>query len=55
MAVWLDRPENLERRRAIAASVIDHVEAYSIGRGSRKPPEIHSINVVPVGAPPTQS
>ncbi|MFJ7234580.1 recombinase family protein [Streptomyces tendae] len=51
LAVWKDdEAENLERRRAIVASVIDHVEIFSIGRGRRKPPEIMSIKITPVGA-----
>ncbi|MEV6308697.1 recombinase family protein [Streptomyces sp. NPDC051840] len=49
LAVWEDdAPENLERRRAIVASVIDHVEVFSIGRGNRRPPEITSIKITPV-------
>lgn len=49
LSVWKDgAPENLERRRAIVASVIDHVEVFSIGRGRRKPPEITSIKITPV-------
>ncbi|MFI1966933.1 recombinase family protein [Streptomyces pathocidini] len=51
LAVWHDdNEENLERRRAIVASVIKQVEVYSIGRGRRKPPEITSIKITPVGA-----
>ncbi|MGA5313956.1 recombinase family protein [Streptomyces pseudogriseolus] len=51
LAVWRnDQPENLERRRAILATVIDHVDVFSIGRGRRKPPEITSIKITPVGA-----
>lgn len=50
LAVWRDDTmQNLERRRAIAATVIAKVEVYSIGRGRRKPPEIDSIRVIPVG------
>ncbi|MEV5979787.1 recombinase family protein [Streptomyces sp. NPDC052114] len=50
-AVWQDDTiENLERRRAIVASVIDNVEVFSVGRGRRKPPEIDSIKITPVGA-----
>ncbi|MGW4545390.1 recombinase family protein [Streptomyces violaceorubidus] len=49
LSVWKDgAPENLERRRAIVASVIDHVEVFGIGRGRRKPPEITSIKITPV-------
>ncbi|MFC8001936.1 recombinase family protein [Streptomyces olivaceus] len=51
LAVWQDdASKNLERRRAIVESVIDHVEVFSIGRGRRKPPEITSIKIRPVGA-----
>ncbi|MFH9816669.1 recombinase family protein [Streptomyces sp. NPDC017230] len=51
LAVWMDsEPENLEPRRAIVASVIDHVDVFSIGRGRRTPPEITSIKITPVGA-----
>ncbi|MFI9616074.1 hypothetical protein ACIHCM_31085 [Streptomyces sp. NPDC052023] len=51
LAVWKDEePENLERRRAIVATVLDHVDVFSIGRGRRKPPEITSIKITPVGA-----
>ncbi|GGV65470.1 hypothetical protein GCM10010277_72800 [Streptomyces longisporoflavus] len=50
-SVWQDDSiENLERRRAIVASVIDKVEVFSIGQGRRKPPEISSIRITPVGA-----
>ncbi|MFJ3711276.1 recombinase family protein [Streptomyces sp. NPDC090053] len=50
MAVWGDEsPENLDRRRAIVAQVIDEVEVFSVGRGRRKPPEPDSIRVTPVG------
>lgn len=50
LTVWRDESEeNLERRRAIVAGVIDHVEVFSIGRGRRKPPELTSIKVTPVG------
>ncbi|WP_308344306.1 recombinase zinc beta ribbon domain-containing protein [Streptomyces sp. ISL-94] len=49
--VWRDDSiENLERRRTIVASVIDKVEVFSIGRGRRKPPEMNSIKITPVGA-----
>jgi hypothetical protein len=52
LAVWKDDgPENLERRRAIVASVIDHVDVFSIGRGRRKPPEITSIKITSVDVP----
>ncbi|MEW2484890.1 recombinase family protein [Streptomyces sp. NPDC048411] len=51
LAVWKDDSiENLERRRAIVATVIDHVAVFSVGRGQRKPPEITSIEVTPAGA-----
>ncbi|MFJ7135413.1 recombinase family protein [Streptomyces fungicidicus] len=50
LAVWKDdRTENLERRRAILATVIDRVDVFSIGRGRRRPPEITSIKITPVG------
>ncbi|MGW1881281.1 recombinase family protein [Streptomyces sp. NPDC001970] len=56
LAVWRDESEeNLERRRAIVASVIKGVAVFSVGRGRRKPPEITSINVTPVGAEPESS
>ncbi|MGW0187551.1 recombinase family protein [Streptomyces sp. NPDC003362] len=49
LAVWKDDgPENLDRRRAIVASVIDHVDVFSVGRGRRKPPEITSIEITSV-------
>jgi len=49
LTVWQDDDmQNLERRRAIVASVIEKVEVYSVGRGRRKPPEIDSIKVTPV-------
>ncbi|MEU9997861.1 recombinase family protein [Streptomyces sp. NPDC050848] len=52
LAAWRDdAPENLERRRALVASVIDQVEVYSVGRGRRRPPEPTSIDVRRVGAP----
>ncbi|MEU1230778.1 recombinase family protein [Streptomyces sp. NPDC005828] len=48
LAVWKnDDAENLERRRAIVATVIDHVDVFSVGRGRRKPPEATSIAVTP--------
>ncbi|MGW4699549.1 recombinase family protein [Streptomyces sp. NPDC004285] len=48
LAVWKDDgPENLGRRRALVATVIDHVDVFSVGRGRRKPPEITSIAVTP--------
>ncbi|WP_406286713.1 recombinase family protein [Streptomyces sp. NBC_00209] len=48
LTVWGDdRPENLERRRAIVATVIDHVDVFSIGRGRRTPPEMSSITMTP--------
>ncbi|MFW6724874.1 recombinase family protein [Streptomyces sp. MAR4 CNY-716] len=51
LTVWRDdRPENLERRRTIAAGVIERVEVYSVGRGRRKPPELDSIEITPRGA-----
>nr|WTB36461.1 hypothetical protein OG781_22710 [Streptomyces sp. NBC_00830] len=51
LTIWKDDDiENLERRRAIVATVIDHVDVLSIGRGRRRPPEITSIEVIPVGA-----
>ncbi|MFE7616294.1 recombinase family protein [Streptomyces sp. NPDC057496] len=50
MAVWKDASaENLERRRAIVATVIDHVDVFSVGRGRRKPPEVTSIEITSVG------
>ncbi|WP_254895832.1 hypothetical protein [Streptomyces sp. NA02536] len=50
LAVWKDdRTENLERRRAILATVIDRVDVFSIGRGRRRPPEITSIKITQVG------
>ncbi|MGY5033342.1 recombinase family protein [Streptomyces sp. 900116325] len=50
LTIWKDDAiENLERRRAIAATVIDHVDVFSIGRGRRKPPESTSIDVTPLG------
>ncbi|MEC4017020.1 recombinase family protein [Streptomyces sp. H27-D2] len=53
LAVWRDEDmQNLERRRAIVASAIKHVEVFSVGRGRKKPPEIDSIKVTPVGAEP---
>lgn len=51
LSVWKDEGmQNLERRRAIVASVIDHVEIFSVGRGRKKPPEIDSIRIWPVGS-----
>lgn len=48
LTVWGDdRPENLERRRAIVATVIDHVDVFSVGRGRRTPPEMSSITITP--------
>ncbi|PNG93780.1 hypothetical protein SMF913_29245 [Streptomyces malaysiensis] len=56
LAVWKDEDmQNLERRRAIVASVIDHVEVFSVGRGRKKPPELDSIRIWPVGAKPDGS
>ncbi|MEU5028218.1 recombinase family protein [Streptomyces milbemycinicus] len=53
LAVWRDEDmQNLERRRAIVASVIDHVEVFSVGRGRKKPPELNSIRIWPVGSVP---
>ncbi|MFP1628945.1 recombinase family protein [Streptomyces sp. 5K101] len=53
LEVWRDESaENLERRRAIVATVIDEVEVYSVGRGRRKPPELSSIRITPVAAAP---
>lgn len=49
LAVWNDSAENLDRRRAIVAQVIETVEVFSIGRGRRRPPELDSIKVTPVG------
>ncbi|MGK4582563.1 recombinase family protein [Kitasatospora sp. HPMI-4] len=50
LTVWRDDDEtNLERRRAIVATVIAEVKVHSVGRGRRKPPEIDSIEVTPVG------
>ncbi|WP_306326046.1 recombinase family protein [Streptomyces venezuelae] len=47
LAVWKDDdPGKLERRRALLATVIDHVDVFSVGRGRRKPPEEDSIEVV---------
>ncbi|MEU2133401.1 recombinase zinc beta ribbon domain-containing protein [Streptomyces sp. NPDC018352] len=52
LAAWKDTAaENLERRRAIVATVIDHVDVFSVGRGRRRPPEITSIEIAPAGAP----
>uniref|UniRef100_J1ZLX9 Uncharacterized protein n=1 Tax=Streptomyces auratus AGR0001 TaxID=1160718 RepID=J1ZLX9_9ACTN len=51
LAVWRDEDmQNLERRRAIVASVIAECEVFSVGRGRKKPPELDSIRVWPVGA-----
>ncbi|MFD5734297.1 hypothetical protein ACFWIY_15870 [Streptomyces sioyaensis] len=51
LAVWQDEGmQNLERRRAIVASVIGSCEVFSVGRGRKKPPELDSIRVWPVGA-----
>ncbi|MFD9601004.1 methyltransferase domain-containing protein [Streptomyces sp. NPDC059970] len=51
LTIWMDDGiENLERRRAIVATVIDHVDVFSVGRGRRKPPEVTSIKVRLVGA-----
>ncbi|MEU8583878.1 recombinase family protein [Streptomyces abikoensis] len=51
LAVWRDEDmQNLERRRAIVASVIDSVEVFSVGKGRKKPPELDSIKIWPVGA-----
>ncbi|GGR22504.1 recombinase family protein [Streptomyces netropsis] len=51
LTVWLDQSEqNLERRRAIAATVIKQVAVYSVGKGRRRPPELDSISITPVGA-----
>ncbi len=51
LAVWRDEDmQNLERRRAIVASVISSVDVYSVGRGRKKPPEPDSITIWPVGA-----
>ncbi|MFE5588746.1 recombinase family protein [Streptomyces sp. NPDC056549] len=48
LAVWRnDDAENLGPRRALVATVIDHVDVFSIGRGRRKPPETTSIAVTP--------
>lgn len=48
LTVWKDdAPENLERRRALVATVIDHVDVFSVGRGRRKPPEPTSISITP--------
>ncbi|WP_030667303.1 recombinase family protein [Streptomyces rimosus] len=48
VAVWEDDDtDSLERRRAIVATVIDHVDVFSVGRGRRKPPDITSIRVTP--------
>ncbi|MCX5226865.1 recombinase family protein [Streptomyces sp. NBC_00233] len=48
LAVWRnDAAENLEQRRAIVATVISHVDVFSVGRGRRKPPELTSIEVSP--------
>lgn len=49
LAVWNDAAANLDRRRAIVAQVIEKVEVFSIGRGRRRPPELDSIKVTPVG------
>ncbi|MEJ8643017.1 recombinase family protein [Streptomyces sp. MS1.HAVA.3] len=51
LAVWRDESEeNLERRRAVVASVIKEVQVFSIGRGCRKPPETDSIKIALVSA-----
>ncbi|WP_327415694.1 hypothetical protein [Streptomyces sp. NBC_01233] len=51
LAVWRDESdENLERRRAVVASVIKEVQVFSIGRGCRKPPETDSIKITLVSA-----
>ncbi|MEU9111942.1 hypothetical protein AB0D04_09155 [Streptomyces sp. NPDC048483] len=51
LAVWRDEDmQNLERRRAIVASVIQECEVFSVGRGRKKPPEPDSIKVWPVAA-----
>ncbi|MFK0258050.1 zinc ribbon domain-containing protein [Streptomyces sp. NPDC090445] len=56
LAAWRDDSvENLERRRTIVAGVIKEVAVFSIGKGRRKPPEITSIEVTPVGPDPTGS
>ncbi|MFB7588458.1 recombinase family protein [Streptomyces sp. NPDC056169] len=47
LTAWRNDAENLERRRAIVATVIDHVDVFSVGRGRRKPPETTSITVTP--------
>ncbi|GGO56281.1 serine recombinase [Streptomyces daqingensis] len=53
LAVWQDDDmTNLERRRAIVSSVIREVSVYSVGRGRRKPPELDSIKVTPIGDEP---
>ncbi|WP_329541420.1 recombinase family protein [Streptomyces sp. NBC_01358] len=49
LTVWNDSAETLERRRAIVAQVIEKVEVFSVGRGRRRPPELDSIKVTPVG------
>ncbi|WP_307813417.1 recombinase family protein [Streptomyces sp. N35] len=51
LALWLDdKPENLERRREIAATVIKEVQVFSVGRGRRRPPEPESIKITLTGA-----
>ncbi|MER5707262.1 hypothetical protein [Streptomyces sp. NPDC002122] len=48
LAVWKnDDDGNLDQRRALVATVIDHVDVFSVGRGRRKPPEPTSIAVTP--------
>ncbi|MGK5631638.1 recombinase family protein [Streptomyces sp. URMC 123] len=55
LTVWRDDDmQNLERRRSIIASVIDRCEVFSVGRGRRKPPELDSIRVWPVGSQVSQ-
>ncbi|MFJ8754798.1 recombinase family protein [Streptomyces sp. NPDC102441] len=52
LTVWDDdSAENLERRRAIVALVLEKVDVFSVGRGRRKPPEPESIRITPVAAP----
>ncbi|MQY13426.1 hypothetical protein SRB5_35740 [Streptomyces sp. RB5] len=51
LSIWMNEsPENLERRRAVAATVVEHVDVLSVGRGRRKPPEDTSIRIVLVNA-----
>ncbi|MET9727159.1 recombinase family protein [Streptomyces zaomyceticus] len=45
LAIWRDGDADLDQRRAVVATVIDHVDVFSVGRGRRKPPEAGSIEI----------